>query len=302
MEYDYEYAHFFDINPDDIEPLNCHINDCTMNVFTLLKLLPRSQTINMANTTNSTEVDIILSFLSDTYGVNFRNKSFFELTPRMDTIMIDLEEAEDELMKIIPEGKAVIMYFNKNKETGHTIILCKLDNEIYYVDPQHNTIIPFFSDEMGITIIKNEFTSIVLIESDGHATRNTPDIKKLYRQLQFNTNMHRIKMARTPKTFSRIFRHIAEGNVIQHKNLISGQKYKVINKTTYKQLGISTFLKFENNYAFFEDFTVSTALYSFIKNKGISRSGSRSGIGSRKGKSFQGRSQSIHNKRKIRSI
>ena len=51
--------------------------------------------------------------------------------------------------------------------------------------------------------------------------------------------------------------------------------------------------------SFFEDFTVSTALYSFIKNKGISIS--------RKGKSFQGRSQSnksksIHDKRKIRSI
>jgi len=99
----YEYAHFFDINPDDIEPLKCHINDCTMNVFTLLKLLPRIHTMNIANTTNSTEVDIILSFLSDTYGVKFRNKPFFDLTPRMDTIMTDLEEADDELMQIIPE-------------------------------------------------------------------------------------------------------------------------------------------------------------------------------------------------------
>ena len=251
-------AHLFQID-DDMSPLLCHNDDCVMNVFNFLGIIPKQDALNIANTTDSLNSLRIEDFLSDTYGVKFHSVLVYDNEFQMDTILYELEESETDILKYVNEGFAVIafLYF----KAGHAALLHNINGEIYYVDPQNNINIPFVSPEMGYIMAK--FQRIELMISDGPATRFTPNVDKLKRKLSFNRHLSRLKTKNT--YFLRELKRTHKGTVLQHKNLIRGQTYQIVNKKTEKTLGRSKFQEIKNKYAVFEDLSVYLPSYYFIK-------------------------------------
>uniref|UniRef100_A0A6C0ET06 Uncharacterized protein n=1 Tax=viral metagenome TaxID=1070528 RepID=A0A6C0ET06_9ZZZZ len=253
-------AHLFEID-DDMSPLQCHSEDCVMNVFNYLGILTKKDALNIANTTDSLNSLRIEDFLTDTYGVNFHSVLVYDNEFQMDTILYELEESESNLLKYVNEGFAVIAFLYS--KAGHAALLHNINGEIYYVDPQNNLDIPFVSPDMGYIMAK--YQKIKIMVSEGPATRFTPDVDKLKKKLSFNRHVTRLK--KTKNTYlSRELKRTHRGTVLQHKNLIRGQTYQIVNKKTEKTLGTSIFQEFKNNYAVavFEDFSVYLPSYYFI--------------------------------------
>ena len=53
--------------------------------------------------------------------------------------------------------------------------------------------------------------------------------------------------------------------MLQHKNLIRGKTYQIVNKQTEKTLSKGRFKEIINNYAIFDDFSIHLPSYYFIK-------------------------------------
>ena len=262
-------AHFFPLKELD-QGLQCHQNDCGMNVLYFLGIIPRNKALHIADTTDDIFASRIEDFLSDTYGVTFKTEQMWNaangVLEKTGQKMIELYNKLNEIK--LPEQKGVIV-FMKNDDYGHFAVIGKIEGKLYFIDPQSGIKHLLLSKETD-DIISQTYNDVYVFISDGPATRNKPNLNTFHNALLRNKNYLELLNARGKPHFDTVLKHKAKGVIIHHGQLIKGKKYQVIDKVTEQPINIGIFDKSVEMATFTKGpltFSVPWSDYKFIRVK-----------------------------------
>uniref|UniRef100_A0A6C0ET03 Peptidase C39 domain-containing protein n=1 Tax=viral metagenome TaxID=1070528 RepID=A0A6C0ET03_9ZZZZ len=232
------FAHFFPLKGLE-QSLKCHQNDCGVNVLYFLGIIPRKKALYIADTTDAIYSLRIETFLTNTYGVPFRQEKMWTSVNGV------LERPGKKMIKLnslnIPEQHGVII-FMINNDYGHFAVIGKIEGVLYYIDPQSGIKHLLLSKETD-DIISQTFDEIFVYVTDGPATRNTPNIEAFHHSLLFNKTLNEMVAAKNKPYFGTVLKHGVKGVIKHHNQLIKGKKYQIIDKVTEQPINIGIFDK-----------------------------------------------------------
>jgi len=304
-----ENASFFPLKREKLA-LKCHANDCAMNVFNFLDLIPTKQAMQIANTTDDIYSHRVESFLTETFGVKFTQESMWEVSEGANENFGEkMNKLWDKLDEILPANKGIIVFIYKEGEVGHFAVIGKISNSmsesIYLMDPQEGIKYLILSNKMDQVFLDNGYEKVEAFMAHEPAKYFRPDVDKLHKQILYNKNMNNLYNATATSNSNShnhlkiVLKQISKGVIIHHGQLIKGDKYQVINKITRQPYNIGIFdtitdgmVKFivKDNIILTESFVVPLSDYSFIRIKRY------------KAKSADQKRNKISHKRKIKSI
>lgn len=284
-------ADLFSIKSDK-KSLKCHQNDCAMNVFNFLELIPTQDALGIANITDGVYASRIKDFLTDTFGVKFVQNTIWEKNenddysnePMLSNLWDDLDE--------LPSNKGIIVFMYKEGEIGHYAVIGKITDSktenIYFFDPQKGHKFLLLNKKMD-KLLKNEgYEKIDAFRADGPAIRFKPDIHNLKKKLKFNKNYNNIWKAVNTEHFGKVLKHVSKGVVIHHQP-IKGVKYQIIDKDTREQIDIGTLVSIVNGIATFINGTETPTFdlpvddFNYIRIKSVKVRSTRKSNTKRKG-------------------
>ena len=139
----------FTIRNTKMSPLKCHSLDCVPNVFKMLGITDKEKSEFLAALyKRGIPDDLILRYLNEEFKVyhiergiytieNGDDRKFTEMESILEIKNMD-EYARRSIIKNNTGHIASITY--KQKQTGHLIVMCNIDNDIHLLDPQNNLI------------------------------------------------------------------------------------------------------------------------------------------------------------------
>jgi hypothetical protein len=211
-------ADLFSIKNDKAS-LKCHQDDCAMNVFNFLDLIPTQDALTIANVTDTIYASRITDFLTDTFGVNFNQKTIWnkEINHLNDNHI--LSNLWDDLDEIIPSNKGIIIFIYKEGEIGHYAVIGKITDSktenLYFIDPQAGHKFLLLNKRMDKIIEEEGYEKIDAFRADGPATRFKPNIPKFFENLKYNKNLNNIRKVKNTKHIGRLLKQITKGVVTQ---------------------------------------------------------------------------------------
>ena len=210
-------AHFFNFN-NDTYPLMCHENDCAMNVFNALKILTKSEALQIADKTDVIHYDVMAEFLSHKYGVYFDLQNIYSKSdgrPKTEKI----EEALDTLDMI--DNKHAFIIFLTDGTNGHYALMTKNNDSLYYVDPQSNRD-PIEMNDITFKTLIEPYKLIKMFMSNGYAVKHHHTHSDFIMLLNKSTT----------RTTTRRFKHnFNTFNFSTTKNKKRNKKYETMNQT-----------------------------------------------------------------------
>ena len=139
----------FPIRNTKMSPLKCHSLDCVPNVFKMLGITDKEKSEFLAALyKRGIPDDLILRYLNEEFKVyhidqgiytieNGDDRKFTEMESILEIKNMD-EYARRSIIKPNTAHISTITY--KQKQTGHLIVMCNIDNDIHLLDPQNNLI------------------------------------------------------------------------------------------------------------------------------------------------------------------
>jgi hypothetical protein len=244
----YKESHVFPFTLEGMRSLNCHQHDCVNNVFTALKLLNRNEGLQMANVTGAILNDRIIEILIHKFGVHFLYTLLYDndsTNPNYSagtTLQILNSELTD-------NNSAIIVSIRRNANAGHLALIARLNDILYYVDPQTNNVQELNIESFKRLVISLTIDKLFVIVSGGKSTLNQ-NITHFEKKLKFNKTISELKK---PLLKSHIKGDIYNFNINNHgDNIPIG--FGIFNKLTYENRLIFSDFTLKHKYLEYYEF------------------------------------------------